>query len=273
MNDVRPLTETEVTDFVYAWFRCLDAHAPVEELLPLLADESLIMELPEVTAHGHNGFREWYARVTHLFFDERHEVTRVAVEISGETATARLLLRWNAKVWRSPANRSEALAFESAQTWTLGRSALTGEPTINRYSVDTFTAQPDSPSLPLSPWEVVGLYYRYANAGDWDRWLTIMADDIVVDNQMAGHSVGIDSQRNEVEVIKKGYSSFQMHPLSIVADGQNASVVWHCQASTTAGATIDAIGANWFTVTDGKITYLRTIHDTAPFKAFIDDQH
>jgi ketosteroid isomerase-like protein len=272
INQTAELTESELREFVKSWFGHLDAHDPVEQLLPLLADDELVMKLPEVTSRGHSGFSDWYEKVTHLFFDEEHTVEDVAVDVSADPATVRLNLIWRARVWRSPAARSESLGFHSGQTWALRRSPVTGGPMIVLYSVDSFTPLAGSPSLPRSPWEVIDMYYRTANAGDWDGWLSIMADNITADEQLPGHLEGIKAMQGEADVIKQGYASFQMHPLHIVADGQHASVVWHCQATASKGGSIDAIGANYFVVDDGKITYIRTIHDTAPFKAFTEGQ-
>ena len=71
-----------------------------------------------------------------------------------------------------------------------------------------------------------------------------------------------------------------MFPQRIVIDGDAAVVVWRCVAANAAGVPIaypnDAgrlvIGANYFQVQNGKIVYMRTIHDSLPFQPFIDQR-
>ena len=43
--------------------------------------------------------------------------------------------------------------------------------------------------------EVVDKYYETVNAGNWDEWLTLFDDDIVMEEQLAGHVEGIDVLR------------------------------------------------------------------------------
>jgi len=50
------LTESEVHDFASAWYRKLDTHDPLVELLPFLADADLEMVFPEDTVRGLAGF-------------------------------------------------------------------------------------------------------------------------------------------------------------------------------------------------------------------------
>jgi hypothetical protein len=69
MTPTNPLTEQEVRTFAEDWYRKLDVHAPLSQLLPLLADEDLEMRFPEATERGHEGFEHWYERVIRIFFD------------------------------------------------------------------------------------------------------------------------------------------------------------------------------------------------------------
>jgi hypothetical protein len=52
------ISETEVRQFIADWFASLDIYASVEEVLPMVANENLVMKLPEVTAYGHQGLIE-----------------------------------------------------------------------------------------------------------------------------------------------------------------------------------------------------------------------
>src|ERR671922_1448992 len=86
MSHMPPLLEPEVKQLVDTWYAKLDVHAPVEELLPLLADEDMEMKLPETTLHGHAGFIQWYERVIRTFFDEIHAMKELHITLTGAPA-------------------------------------------------------------------------------------------------------------------------------------------------------------------------------------------
>jgi len=124
---------------------------------------------------------------------------------------------------------------------------------------------------------VIDKYYDCVNRSDWSEWLKLFTDDVVGDEQLAGHFAGIDVLRGAVDAISRGYSRFNMHPQQIVVDGDSACVVWRCDAANAKGVPIaypgdanrEVIGANFFRVRNGKIEYMRTIHDSLPFQPFI----
>ena len=77
-------SEAQIRGLVYEWYRKLDVHAPVEELLGSLS-EDVEMVLPETILHGLEAFRAWYEGgsntlglpgVINIFFDEKHELKR-----------------------------------------------------------------------------------------------------------------------------------------------------------------------------------------------------
>jgi hypothetical protein len=90
--------EAEIRALVYDWYRKLDVHAPVEEILPALAEDAT-MVFPESTLSGLDAFKAWYQGgsagsalpgVINLFFDERHELKRVDIAVNGSGAGKRL---------------------------------------------------------------------------------------------------------------------------------------------------------------------------------------
>jgi ketosteroid isomerase-like protein len=120
--------------------------------------------------------------------------------------------------------------------------------------------------------QVINAYYENVNKGDWDSWLTLFTDDIVIDEQLAGHSEGIKVLREGVGGLKRGYSKFLMHPVHTVVDGDKGVVIWHCEAANAAGVPIDARGANYFEMRNGRIAYMANFHDSVPFRPFLDQK-
>ena len=119
---------------------------------------------------------------------------------------------------------------------------------------------------------LVEKYFVAVNEGDWETWLSLFEENVVMDEQLARHLKGIDVLRGAINVIKKGYSRFQNHPLHIVVEGNRAMALWHIAAANAAGVPIDAKGANYFEAENGKITYMANYHDSVPFKPFTDQK-
>jgi len=120
--------------------------------------------------------------------------------------------------------------------------------------------------------EIIDTYYESVNAGDWDTWLTLFADDIVMDEQLAGHVEGIGILRGAISGLKRGYSKFQNVPRHYVIDGNQACVVSRIEAANAAGVPIAANVANYFEIKDGKIAYMANFHDSVPFGPFVNQK-
>jgi ketosteroid isomerase-like protein len=126
--------------------------------------------------------------------------------------------------------------------------------------------------------EVIDRYYDCVNRGDWEQWLTLFSDDVTGDEQLAGHFAGVSVLKGAIASLRSGYSRFNMVPQRVVVDGDAAVVVWRCVAANSHGVPIaypiDAsrlvIGANYFQIQNGKIVYMRTIHDSRPFDPFTE---
>jgi hypothetical protein len=137
MSTLTPLTESEVRQLVAQWFHNLDIHAPVEEILAIVADEGIEFRFPEVTVTDKAGLTQWYNRVTNTFFDEVHEPKEVAITTAGERATIKSLTLWQESTWNPPAPKSERLTFLGRHTWGVKRSDKTGRPVMVTYFVDS----------------------------------------------------------------------------------------------------------------------------------------
>jgi len=119
---------------------------------------------------------------------------------------------------------------------------------------------------------VIDKYYGTANKGDWDAWLTLFDDNIVMDEQLAGHVEGIDILRGSVGGMKKGYSRFQNKMQRVVINGNEACVTSHISAANASGVPIEANVANYFRLENGKIKYMANFHDTVPFAPFVNQK-
>lgn len=155
MNTLTTLTESEVKQLVDDWYLKLDVHATIDEILPLLAGETLEMHLPETTLHGLDEFTAWYDRVINTFFDEVHTLQTLDITIDGDRkaypkgnrAYVHLVVRWEASRWNAPVPKSERLAFDADQRWVVERSPQTQQPAIVTYIVDSLTPLPGFPNL------------------------------------------------------------------------------------------------------------------------------
>lgn len=135
----KPLTKKEINAFVKAWYQKLDVHAPMIEILPMLATRGLRMKFPEATLKGQADFEAWYQTVIRLFFDEVHKVTMIKPTIQGHKATVKIVVRWEASRWIAPARNSDRIVLDAYQTWEIRRSKATGEPEVVVYTVDKLT--------------------------------------------------------------------------------------------------------------------------------------
>lgn len=140
------LTKESIQQFVDEWYKKLDVHAPMVEILPLLADSELECVFPEVTVYGHAGFEGWYQRVIRTFFDEVHTVTKAEATITGNTATVDVIVHWEASVWSPPEAFSKRIDADAYQTWSL-IAGPDGSPVLTKYVVDDFVPREGSAEL------------------------------------------------------------------------------------------------------------------------------
>jgi len=141
------LTQREIADFAAEWYRKLDVHAPMVEVLPFLAEEGLVMKFPETTAQGLADFESWYQRVIRIFFDEVHTVKECTPKISGNEAEVHVVVQWEASVWNPPSPTSARIKLDADQTWKVRRSDRTGGLEVTMYNVNGLNYHPGSAKL------------------------------------------------------------------------------------------------------------------------------
>ncbi|MEW6219604.1 MAG: hypothetical protein AB1634_08740, partial [Thermodesulfobacteriota bacterium] len=128
--------EQEIKEMAAEWYKKLDVHAPMVEVLPMLAPEGLTMRFPEATLASLAEFEGWYQRVIRIFFDEEHHLKEVTSRISGDTAEVHVVVEWHASVWNPPAANSARIKLDADQSWVVKRSPATGKPVIVVYTVN-----------------------------------------------------------------------------------------------------------------------------------------
>jgi ketosteroid isomerase-like protein len=116
--------------------------------------------------------------------------------------------------------------------------------------------------------EIINRYFEYVNSHRWDDYLTLFADDVVMDEQLMGHVEGIDHLRKSIEALRNN-PGFQNRPREIVVEGDRAMATWHITAPLPDGSKLEVDGANFYRLRDGKIAYFSNYHDTAPFRSIV----
>ena len=143
---VQELTAATISDFAVAWYQALDRHDDINDVFTMLVDDGLVMNFPEGTSKGHDGFREWYDAVTTRFFDEVHTVREVKpISLSPKEAELSVVVNWQAKMHEGQTAKSSWLGFDAYQTWTV--VAGPNGPQIKVYTVDKLDPMPGSASL------------------------------------------------------------------------------------------------------------------------------
>ena len=133
---MKALTHPEISKAVSAWYKKLDVHAPLVDILPMLSEEGLYMVFPEATLEGLANFESWYQGVIRIFFDEVHKVKKVTSVIKKDKAKVKIIVRWEASKWNPPARFSDRIKADAYQNWEVRRSAKTGRIVVTKYVVE-----------------------------------------------------------------------------------------------------------------------------------------
>lgn len=146
---MQPFTEEEIRHLANDWYRKLDVHAPLDDVLALLADDGFEIRIPEGTFRGHDGFKHVYEELwIRRFFDEVHELKQLSITPAGEDkAEAKVVVNWQARAWAPPEPKSKWIHMDAYQTWTVQRSPNSGQAVILTYTYDTSKLMPGSDSL------------------------------------------------------------------------------------------------------------------------------
>ncbi|CAN5720997.1 hypothetical protein BH23DEI1_BH23DEI1_08110 [soil metagenome] len=122
----------------------------------------------------------------------------------------------------------------------------------------------------MTPREILDAYYDRANAGAWDAWCDLFTEDVVIDEQLAGHIEGLGTLRPMMNGMARAYSAFQNVPTHVLVEADQGAVVSHISAANAAGVPIEADVMNYFRFRGGKIAYMANFHDARPFAPFLE---
>jgi len=140
-------TPDAIDKFARDWYRKLDVHAPMVEILPMLDEKNLFMIFPEATLTGLAAFESWYQGVIRIFFDEVHNVQSVQSKINGDEAEAKIVVRWEASRWKPPARSSDRIKCNAYQTWNVKKCPGPVGMVVTKYIVDRIEYLEDSATL------------------------------------------------------------------------------------------------------------------------------
>lgn len=141
------LTELEIKELAAVWYKKLDVHAPMVDVLPLLGEDGVEMKFPEATLYSLAEFEGWYQRVIRIFFDEVHTLKEVTVKMDGDSAKVHVVVEWQASVWNPPAANSARIKLDADQDWVVKRSPKTGKAVITTYIVNSLNYHDGSAKL------------------------------------------------------------------------------------------------------------------------------
>lgn len=121
-------------------------------------------------------------------------------------------------------------------------------------------------TLTQSSKEIIGKYYENAAANNWDAWITFFDDNVIMDYQLTGPLVGIETIKIFAQKMKDGYYAWSIKPVHIIAEENMVSVIWKIDAETSDGISISVKGNNFYHIENGKIVRATNFHDTVPFE-------
>ncbi|MCX5697906.1 MAG: nuclear transport factor 2 family protein, partial [Candidatus Omnitrophica bacterium] len=253
------LNKEEIIRFVRAWFARLNEHAPIEKIKSMLSAQGLQMKFPEATLANYEQVEKWYKGVTTKFFDQSHILKNIEIKSNGDEIDISLVVNWRAHAWEPPQASSEWFNFDALQSWTILRDGPGGNYLIKKYIVESLKPNEDNTK------EIANKYFEYVNKGEWDSWLGLFADDVIMDEQVLGRIKGKGALSKAIEGLR-GNPDFHNFPKEFVVEGDQAVVTCNVKTTLPGDKKIDIRVANYYKIKDGKIAYFANFHDTAPFK-------
>jgi hypothetical protein len=108
MSANEPLTEEEVKQLVLTFWKWQEEKAHLVDLMEVTAPD-LEISMGEFAWHGYRGLEDHQMGSKDQFFDQHFEPRSISVELSGEEATVKSEVQWNARHWTFPAAKSQEI--------------------------------------------------------------------------------------------------------------------------------------------------------------------
>jgi hypothetical protein len=129
VNANEPLSEEEVQQLILTFWKMQEQKAHLVDLMEVTAPD-LEISMGEFAWHGYRGLDEHQMGSKAQFFDQHFEPRSISVELSGEEATVKSEVQWNARHWRFPAAKSQEIKAIYSHTWRVRRSPETGKAVV-----------------------------------------------------------------------------------------------------------------------------------------------
>ena len=132
----RTLSNEKIHGFVKTWFDQLSRHAPVEELLPMIADTGLKMKFPDKTILNQGDFCDWYREIGKTYSNQEHILEKVNIKNQFVSAKVNISVIWKAQ----KKSDGSSVVARASQSWKLIRLPLTNKLAILEYIVHSLTS-------------------------------------------------------------------------------------------------------------------------------------
>lgn len=114
--------------------------------------------------------------------------------------------------------------------------------------------------------ELIERYFDCINGKRWDEWLTLFDENVVMEDSLAPRMTGLEEVRQSAVAIQSGFTKFENHlEQLVVQEGRGTAVCRIDAVLASNGAPIESPGCNTFEVRNGKIVYVSSYHDSAPW--------
>jgi len=106
MSANEPLTEEEVKQLILTFWKMQEEKAHLVDLMEVTAPD-LEISMGEFAWRGYRGLEDHQMGSKDQFFDQHFEPKSISVELSGDEATVKSEVEWNARHWTFPAAKSQ----------------------------------------------------------------------------------------------------------------------------------------------------------------------
>jgi ketosteroid isomerase-like protein len=113
--------------------------------------------------------------------------------------------------------------------------------------------------------EIITKYFDSINNSDWETWVSLFDENIIYDDAVSGKMEGIEAIKQAAKGISMGFKSFKNFAEETVVEENKAMVVCRIDAIAANGKSLNSTGSNFYRIKDGKIVYVASFHDPAPF--------